>query len=141
MKISLTERVKEYIFQRDRLFNFLSAEINAYGEGYAEVSMEVKEYHLNAAGVCHGGVLFTLADLAFALASNSYGTLALGIKASITYLKSAKLGDKLIARAEEYSKGKTLATYHIHIFKEDTKEKVAFFEGTVYCFDKPVLTD
>lgn len=139
MNNSLIERIRNHIYKHDRLFEFLEAEITSFGEGYAEVAMVVKERHLNAAGVCQGGVLFTLADLAFALASNSYGTLALGIKASITYIKPAKIGERIIARAEEYTKGKTLATYHIHLMKEETREKIAFFEGMVYCFDKPVL--
>jgi acyl-CoA thioesterase len=47
--------------------------------GFAEVRMKVKPKHLNAAKACQGGVLFTLVDLAFALALNSYGTLALTV--------------------------------------------------------------
>jgi len=140
MEEKVYEKVKDYIYQRDRLFEFLGAIIRDMKEGFAEVEMEVKERHLNAAGICQGGVIFTLADLAFALASNSYGTIALAVKANITYLKPARVGDKIIARAEEVHKGKNLATYHIFINKGETGEKIAFFEGLVYRLDKPVIS-
>ena len=54
--------------------------------------MTVADQHLNAADVVHGGALFTLADLVFAVASNSHGQLALGINVSISYLKAARAG-------------------------------------------------
>lgn len=134
------EKVREHIRKYDRLFDFLEAEITDMGEGFAEVVMEVKDKHLNSAEVCHGGVIFTLADLAFALASNSYGNLALAIHASMSFLKAVKAGDKLLARAQEFSKGKTLATYHVTVTK-DNGEKVAFFEGMVFRFDKPIFPE
>ncbi|MFN3505446.1 MAG: PaaI family thioesterase [Caldimicrobium sp.] len=140
MKTTQLERVKEYIYQNDRLFEFLEASILDVKEGFAEIEMQVKENHLNAAQICQGGVIFTLADLAFALASNSYGTVALAVKANITYIKPAKVGDILIARAEEFHRGKNLASYHVSIFKKTTEEKIAFFEGLVYLLDKPVVS-
>lgn len=141
MEEKIYEKVKEHIYKNDRLFDFLGAKITDMGEGRAEVEMEVKENHLNAANICQGGVIFTLADLAFALASNSYGTLALAINAHITYIKPAKLGDKLVAKAQEFHKGKSLATYHITIFKKDTQEKVAFFEGMVFRLNEPIIKE
>jgi acyl-CoA thioesterase len=141
MEKKIYEKVKDYIYNNDRLFEFLGARITDMGEGMAEVEMEVKETHLNAAGICQGGVIFTLADLTFALASNSYGTLALAINASITYIKSVKPGEKLVARAHEFHRGKNLATYHITVTKKDTGEKVAFFEGMVYRFDKSIFQE
>jgi len=140
MAEKIYEKVKEHIRQLDRLVDFLGAEITEMGEGLAEIKMVVRDSHLNSAEVCHGGVLFTLADLAFALASNSYGTLALAIKATISFLKAVKEGETLIARAEEFSRGKTLATYHVTITK-DGGEKVAFFEGLVFRFEKSILPE
>ena len=125
------EKIKNFIYQNDRLFKFLEAEICDMGEGWAEVKMTVKEKHLNAAKVCQGGVIFTLADLAFALASNSYGYLALSIKSSITFFKPAKKGDTLIAKATEINRTRKLATYHIPVHNSENK-LIAFFEGTVY---------
>ncbi len=135
------QRVRDYLYENDKLFSFLGAEVRAMGLGYAEVSMVVKPEHLNAAKVCQGGVLFTLADLAFALASNSYGTLALAMKATITYVKPAYEGDSLIAQASEFSRGKRTASYHVVITKEATQERIAFFEGLVYRFDEPIFKE
>lgn len=139
MSEKIYEKVKNYIYKNDKLFEVLGAEITEMGEGFAKVEMEVKEKHLNAAKVCHGGVIFTLADLAFALASNSYGTLALAINAHITYIKSAKEGDILVAFAKEFHRGNTLATYHITVSKKNSNEKVAFFEGIVYRFNEAII--
>ncbi len=139
MENKIYHQVKEYIFQKDRLFQFLGAEIKDIKEGMAIVEMEVKENHLNAAQICQGGVIFTLADLAFALASNSYGTVALAVKANITFIRPAKVGDRLLAKAKEFHKGKNLATYHIFIENKESGEKIAFFEGLVYRLDKPVI--
>lgn len=70
-------------------------------EGFARAEMDVESRHLNAAGVCQGGVYFTLADLAFAAVTNSHGPVSLGVQNSITFLQSAHEGDHLTAEAEE----------------------------------------
>ena len=70
-------------------------------EGYARAEVTVERRHLNAAGVCQGGLYFTLADLAFAAVTNSRGIVTLGIQNSITFLLSAHEGDTLIAEAYE----------------------------------------
>jgi acyl-CoA thioesterase len=68
--------------------------------GYAKAKMKVTKFHLNLAGVCHGGAIFTLADFAFGVASNSFGKIALGIDTSISFINAAKEGDELIAEAK-----------------------------------------
>lgn len=72
-------------------------------DGYARAEMVVEERHLNGGGVCQGGALFTLADLAFAGAANSNGKLCLGINCQIHYVSSARLGDRLAAECHELS--------------------------------------
>ena len=63
--------------------------------------MLVTEHHLNAGGVCQGGAYFTLADIAQAAVMNSRGTLTFGLENNIVFLKSARVGDTLIAEATE----------------------------------------
>ena len=70
-------------------------------EGYAKAEMTVGPGHINGANVCQGGAIFTLADLAFAAVCNSHGVLTLGISNTITFLKSAQLGDHLTAECQE----------------------------------------
>ena len=68
--------------------------------------MTVAESHLNAAGVCQGGALFTLADMAVAGVVNASGQVCLGINAQINYVHSAQLGERLKAECELVSDGK-----------------------------------
>ena len=85
---------------------------------------------MNAANLVHGGAIFSMADFAFAVASNSHGTLALGINANISYVKSSN-GGILIADAFEVAKNPKLATYQINI-TDDKGGLIAVFVGTVY---------
>ncbi len=74
--------------------------------------------------------IFSLADLVFAVASNSHGTVALGINVSISYMTAAR-GGTLVAEAEEVSINPKLATYLIRI-RDDDQTLIALFQGTVY---------
>ena len=101
------------------------------GEGHATLRMTVGPAHLNFNGACHGGALFTLADSAFGLASNSHGVRAAGIDAHIAYHLAAREGDVLVARAAEVSRGKKLATYRVNVERDDGA-LIASFTGTVF---------
>lgn len=85
----------------DRFARSIGAQLTEVHEGYARAELTVEEHHLNGAGVCQGGVLYTLADLAFAAVANSHGTLTLGISNTITFLKSAKQGEHIVAECTE----------------------------------------
>jgi len=73
-----------------------------YGNGRAKAKMEIREHHLNSAGMLHGGAIFALADAVFSAASNSHGTLAVAINVSISYFKAVNSG-VLFAEADEAS--------------------------------------
>jgi acyl-CoA thioesterase len=98
--------------------------------GRARVKMEVTDRHLNSHGTVHGGALFTLADTAFALASNSHGVPAAAINANISYLKAALRGT-LTADAEEFALNPKIASYTVYI-TDDDGERIAIFQGMVY---------
>lgn len=74
--------------------------------GYCKAEMTVADKHLNAAGVCQGGALFTLADVSIAGVGNADGQVCLGINAQINYVHSARLGEHLTAEARLLSGGK-----------------------------------
>jgi acyl-CoA thioesterase len=71
------------------------------GPGTARMSVTVREDHLNGHGICHGGVIFTLADSAFAFACNSHNAVAVAQHNSISYLSPGRLGETLTAEARE----------------------------------------
>lgn len=93
--------LQEILNKNDRFARSVGAQLTEVREGYSRAELEVAENHLNGADVCQGGVYFTLADLAFAAVANSRGITTLGITNTITYIKSAKLGDRLIAECTE----------------------------------------
>lgn len=91
----------DFLNEKDRFAKSIGAQLTELREGYSRAELTVEEHHLNGADVCQGGVIYTLADLAFAGVANSHGLITLGINNSITILKSALLGDTIIAEATE----------------------------------------
>jgi acyl-CoA thioesterase len=123
------QTLKEF-FRNDRFAAANGIELMEVSAGRARVKMEIKESHLNGVNIVHGGAIFTLADLAFAAASNSHGTVAVAINASIWYVKAAMEGT-LFAEAREVSMNPKLATYTIEV-TDQTGELIASFQGMVY---------
>ncbi|MDD1718682.1 MAG: hotdog fold thioesterase [Methanoregulaceae archaeon] len=117
-------------FSRDAYARLTGIRMIDVGQGTARVSMKIREEHLNSHGTVHGGAIFTLADTAFALASNSHGIPAAAINASITYMKAAREGE-LFADAGEFAENPKLATYVVTV-TDDSGDRIALFQGMVY---------
>ena len=99
-------------------------------DGYWTARLTVAENHLNGLGVAQGGALFTLADYAFAIASNSDGRTSTGLQTNIAFISPAQPGDILIAHIREVSRRKTISIYEIEIRNEQTDQLIALFTGT-----------
>ncbi len=120
----LRERYKDDLFPWK-----LGIELEDVQAGYARVSMVVAPDMHNFNSVTHGGALFTLADTAFGLASNTRGT-ALAMHISINYIKGTISGDRLTAVAEEEHLTRSTGIYSMTVYRgEDT---VALLRGTVF---------
>ncbi len=132
----LARRVGEYTFLHDRLMGLLGARVLGVAPGYARVALTVEERHLNAAGVCHEGALFSLCDFAFAIAGNSHGRLGFAIEVNISFFRSANLKDELIAEAKEIHMGKRIGLYSMEVTNQEG-ERIALAKGVSYHFDKP----
>ena len=117
-------------FVKDTWANNAAIELLDVSHGRARVQMQIEELHKNSHGTVHGGAIFTLADTAFALASNSHGVPAAAINANISYVKSAS-GGTLYADAEEFSINPKIATYIVTV-TDNNGEKIAIFQGMVY---------
>lgn len=109
-------------------------------KGYARTELTVEERHLNGAGVCQGGVLFTLGDLAFAAVANSCGILSVGINNSISFIKSAQLGETVTAECTEVAEHHKLPNTEIKI-KNSKGEVLAVMTGMAYRTSKPFEFD
>jgi LAO/AO transport system kinase len=121
--------------EADAFMRLCNVRLVTVGEGHATLRMTVDRSHLNFHGACHGGALFTLADGAFGLASNSHGVFAAGIDAHMGYHVAAREGDVLLARATEIARGRRVATYRVDVEREDGA-RIASFTGTVYRSDR-----
>lgn len=123
------EDYKKY-FKKDKFASLAGIEILEVSPGYAKAKMEIKEKHLNAVGTVQGGALFTLADIAFAAASNAYGTITVAINVNISFVKAVTKGT-LTAEAKETSINPKISTYNVNITDNDG-EIVAIFQGMGY---------
>ncbi len=120
---------KDY-FLNDRFAKLIGAELLEIGEGCAKAQLIIGPEHLNAHGTVHGGVLFSLADFAFAAACSSYGSAALLVQASMNFLRTAKEG-LLTAEAREISRGRKIGNYQVTVTAENG-EVLAVFSGVSY---------
>jgi len=104
--------------------------------GFARTEMTVESRHLNGVGILQGGALVTLADLAFAAASNSHGVLAVACQVDVTWFKAVRAG-KLTATAEEIARTRKLSTCVIRV-RDEQEELVALFKGLAYIKGTPL---
>ena len=124
------EEIKQYFSAQDLFAKHVGIELIEVTSGYAKTSMKIEPHHFNGAKTVHGGAIFTLADFAFAVASNSHGNLAMGINTSVSFVKAATSGT-LYAEAREQSLNPKLASYSVQV-TDDDNETVAIFQGMVY---------
>jgi acyl-CoA thioesterase len=118
--------------QTDRFAAYLGAEIEAIEPGYSRVSLTVSEDMQNFHGMTHGGLIFSLGDIAFAAASNSHGQTAVALNVSISFLRATKAGDQLLAEAREQHLGGRTALYEITVMEQKTGQLVAKSQAMVY---------
>ncbi|SHO48461.1 PaaI family thioesterase [Desulfopila aestuarii] len=124
-----TEKAKA-IFARDRYAALTGIEIIEAGIGYCKARMQIQDKHKNANNMVQGGAIFTLADLAFAVASNSQGQLALAINVNISFLRGVADG-VLYATATEVTEPGRLGAYDVMV-TDEKNTIVARFNGMVY---------
>lgn len=118
--------------RKDPYANWLGATVEAIEPGYSRVSLVVTEAMLNFHGMTHGGLLFSLADIAFAAASNSHGQIAVALNVATSFLRVTGVGDHLVAEAKEVHRGGATALYDIVITEKKTEQLVAKSQATVY---------
>ena len=98
---SVARRSVDALYGGDRASQMLGMKVEECGPGTAQVSMRVRADMVNGHGICHGGLVFTLADSAFAFACNSHGDNTVAAGAAIEFLLPAREGDLLTAAAHE----------------------------------------
>jgi acyl-CoA thioesterase len=127
----LAEHVRDGMFANDRASKALGMRIVEVGPGRAVLEMTVLDTMVNGHDLCHGGLIATLADSAFAFACNSYNELTVASGFSIDILAPGKLGDVLTARCTEVSKSGRTGVYDA-VVSNQRGERVAVFRGRSY---------
>ena len=121
-------RSAEAMWAGDRASQAMGMAVEAVGPGTATVSMTLREEHLNGHGSAHGGVIFTLADSAFAFACNSYNEAAVAQEAQVTFLSPGRGGERLTAHAVESALAGRTGVTDVKVTGEDGRT-VALFRG------------
>ncbi len=124
----LARRCAETMYANDAASRALGIRVDVPAAGRANATMTVRSDMVNGFDVCHGGLVFTLADTAFAFACNGYDDRSFAAAASIDFLRPARLGDELRAQAREDYRGSKSGFYSVEV-RNQHDEVVAVFRG------------
>lgn len=135
----VAEAVREQMWKDDRATRWLGIEVVAVGPGSATLRMTVRDEMLNGHGICHGGLVTTLADSAFAFACNAYNDVTVAAGFDVNLMAPARLGDTLTASATEVAKTRRTGVYDIDV-RDQAGRRIAAFRGrSVTQPGKPVV--
>ena len=135
---ALAEATTAAMWARDRAANALGMRILSVRPGYAKLAMPVRADMVNGHHICHGGMIFTLADTAFAYACNSYNKNTVASACHIDFLAPAKEGDTLEAEAIEQSQSGRTGVYDVTVRTFGGKT-IALFRGKSYRIQGEVI--
>lgn len=127
----LAEAVRQGMYARDHASKALGIRVDEIGPGFARCSMTIRRDMVNGHDTCHGGLIFTLADSAFAFACNACNRATVALAAQITFTAPARLGDRLVATATEQSRTRRTGVYDVKIETGDGRG-IALFRGNAY---------
>ena len=132
------EQITAALWQNDVFSQWLSLKIDAVTEGYCHLHFMVRPDMLNGFKTVHGGILFSAADSAFGFACNSHGRISVALDVSMTFTKSAAVGEVLSVEAKEVHLGNKTSVYDV-VIRNEQAAIVAVFKGTAYRTSKNVL--
>jgi len=122
------EKSAAAMWESDNSSPWVGIEMVEVDEGHAVMCLTVKKHHTNGHGICHGGIIFTLADTAFAFACNSRNQSTVAQHNTISFVSPGALGDKLTARAQEVSLSGKNGIYDVTVTNQDGRI-IAEFRG------------
>jgi acyl-CoA thioesterase len=136
---ALAERTRDAMLAGDRATRSLGITISAVGPGSSTAVMTVRDDMVNSHELCHGGLIATLADSAFAFACNAYNEATVASGFDINLVAAARLGDRLTATCTEVHKSGRTGVYDVDV-RNQRGERIAAFRGRSYTMrGKPVV--
>ncbi len=136
---ALAEAVAETMWGRDRAANALGIRIESVGPGRSQLSMPVRGDMVNGHHICHGGLIFALADTAFAYACNSYNKNTVASACHIDFLAPGMENDTLDAEAVERSQSGRTGVYDVTVTSRQSGKTIALFRGKSYRINGEVI--
>ncbi len=136
----IAEAARDAMWANDRASKMLGMQVQAVGPGTATLLMPVREDMLNGHDLCHGGLVATLADTAFAYACNAYNEVTVASGFDIHLFAAARLGDVLTATALEVNKAGRTGVYDIDVANQ-RGERIAAFRGRSHTMKGKPLVD
>jgi acyl-CoA thioesterase len=136
----LAEATRDAMWAKDRACQALGMAVTAVSPNSATLTMTVREDMVNGHDICHGGLIATLADSAFAYACNAGNEVTVASGFAIELLAAARLGDCLSASATEVSRGGRTGVYDIDVHNQ-RGERIAVFRGRSYAAKGRHLVD
>jgi acyl-CoA thioesterase len=124
----VAEAVRDWMWKDDHATRMLGIESTAVGPGSATMRMTVRPDMVNGHGTCHGGLITTLADSAFAFACNSYNDVTVAAGFDVNLIAAARPGDTLTATATEAARTRRTGLYDVDV-RDQTGKRIAVFRG------------
>jgi acyl-CoA thioesterase len=137
---ALARACADAMWKDDAATQSLGMTLVSVAPGQAVITMTVTAPMVNGHKICHGGYIFTLADSAFAFACNTYNQRTVAQHCAVTFLASAKLGDKLVARAIERQRAGRSGIYDVTVTREEGNV-IAEFRGHSRTIEGALLPD
>ena len=135
------EHVRDGMLANDRATRWLGMTVAEIAPGRAVLTMTIRDEMLNGHDICHGGLITTLADSAFAFACNAYNELTVASGFTVDLLAPGRLGDLLTATCTEVSKAGRTGVYDCEV-RNQRGERIAIFRGRSYTArGKPAVRD
>ena len=135
------EHVRDRMLVNDRATRWLGMTVAEIAPGRAVLTMTIRDEMLNGHDICHGGLITTLADSAFAFACNAYNELTVASGFTVDLLAPGRLGDLLTATCTEVSKAGRTGVYDCEV-RNQRGERIAIFRGRSYTArGKPAVRD
>ena len=134
----VARRSTELMWSGDAASRMLGMSVASVGPGSASVEMTVRDDMVNGWGMCHGGLVASLADSAFAVACNSHGVVTVAAGFDVTFLDAAQLGDRLVAAAVERATRGRSGVYDVTVTRAGDGTVVAEFRGRSRSTGRPI---
>lgn len=138
-KLAVARRCADAMWDKDQASQALGIKVEVPAAGIAVAKMKVRADMLNGLDVCHGGLVFALADTAFAFACNAYDEQTVAAAAQIEFLRPAMLDDRLVATAVEDHRGRKYGYYTVEV-RNQSDTLVALFRGRAAGTGKSMLS-